>query len=131
MYGLSSTDKFLIETPMPFSVNEQYAAVVFEIKGRFLGSVDGPKFKESLSEVLDAGKTQVVVDLSKADFMDSSGIGILIGGLTSVRRSNGDMRLAGMTKRIRNLFLITKLLGSVFDDYEDVKSAADSFRTNP
>lgn len=116
---------------MPFTVNEEYNAVVFEIKGRFLGSVDGPKFKESLAEVIQGGKTQVVVDLSRADFMDSSGIGILIGGLTSVRRSDGDMRLAGMTKRIRNLFLITKLLGSVFEDYEDVKAAVDSFRTNP
>jgi hypothetical protein len=48
-----------------------------------------------------------------------------------VRRADGDMRLAGMTKRIRNLFLITKLLGSVFDDYEDVKAAAESFRTDP
>jgi len=116
---------------MPFTVNEEYNAVVFEIKGRFLGSVDGPKFKESLSGAIESGKIQVVVDLSKADFMDSSGIGILIGGLTSVRRSNGDMRLAGMTKRIRNLFLITKLLGSVFEDYEDVKAAAASFKTNP
>ena len=116
---------------MPFTVNEEYNAVVFEIKGRFLGSVDGPKFKESLSAAIEGGKTQVVVDLSKADFMDSSGIGILIGGLTSVRRSNGDMRLAGMTKRIRNLFLITKLLGSVFEDYESVKAAVASFKTNP
>jgi len=116
---------------MPFTVNEEYKAVVFEIRGRFLGSVDGPKFKESLAKVIEEGKTQVVVDLSKTDFMDSSGIGILIGGLTSVRRSNGDMRLAGMTKRIRNLFLITKLLGSVFDDYENVEAAVDSFRTNP
>lgn len=116
---------------MPFTVSEEYNAVVFEVKGRFLGSVDGPKFKESLAEMIAGGKTQVVVDLSKADFMDSSGIGILIGGLTSVRRSDGDMRLAGMTKRIRNLFLITKLLGSVFEDYEDVEAAADSFRTDP
>lgn len=116
---------------MPFTVNEEYSAVVFEIKGRFLGSVDGPKFKEGLANVIEGGKTHVVVDLSKADFMDSSGIGILIGGLTSVRRAGGDMRLAGMTKRIRNLFLITKLLGSVFDDYEDVGAAAESFRSNP
>lgn len=116
---------------MPFTVNEEYSAVVFEVKGRFLGSVDGQSFKERLADVISKGKSQVVVDLSKADFMDSSGIGILIGGLTSVRRSGGDMRLAGMTKRIRNLFLITKLLGSVFDDYETVEAAVSSFRANP
>jgi hypothetical protein len=36
-----------------------------------------------------------------------------------------------MEKRIKNLFLITRLLGSVFDDYESVESAAESYRTNP
>jgi anti-sigma B factor antagonist len=116
---------------MPFSVNEEYAAIIFEIKGRFLGSIDGADFKTRLAELLDSGKTQFVVDLSKTDFMDSSGIGVLIGGLTSTRRKGGDMRLAGMTKRIKNLFLITKLLGSVFEDYETVEKAVQSFTDDP
>lgn len=116
---------------MPFSVREEYDAVVFEVKGRFLGSIDGADFKKRLSELLDSGKSQFVVDLSKTDFMDSSGIGVLIGGLTSTRRQGGDMRLAGMTKRIKNLFLITKLLGSVFEDYETVEKAVKSFADDP
>ncbi len=116
---------------MPFTVNEEYRAAVFEIKGRFLGSIDGADFKSQLADLLESGKNQLVVDLSKTDFMDSSGIGVLIGGLTSTRRSGGDMRLAGMNKRIKNLFLITKLLGSVFDDYETVRNAVESFVQNP
>ena len=116
---------------MPFSVNEEYQAVVFELKGRFLGSVDGADFKSSLANQLESGRTTFVVDLSKTDFMDSSGIGVLIGALTSTRRSGGDMRLAGMTKRIKNLFLITKLLGSVFEDYESVEAALQSYVDDP
>ena len=116
---------------MPFTVNEEYQAVVFELKGRFLGSVDGASFKSTLSDMLESGKTTFVVDLSKTDFMDSSGIGVLIGALTSTRRKGGDMRLAGMTKRIKNLFLITKLLGSVFDDYESVEAALQSYVDDP
>ena len=116
---------------MPFSTKEEYQAVVIDIKGRFLGSIDGAAFKTTLSELLESGKINFVVDLSRADFMDSSGIGVLIGGLTSTRRAGGDMRLAGMTKRIKNLFLITKLLGSVFDDYDTVELALKSFDENP
>jgi len=116
---------------MPFNVNEEYQAVVFEIKGRFLGSIDGEAFKTALAASLESGKNHYVVDLSKTDFMDSSGIGVLIGGLTSTRRSGGDMRLAGMTKRIKNLFLITKLLGSVFVDYETVGAALKSYVESP
>ena len=116
---------------MSIHVQDQFQTTVIEIRGKFLGSVDGPEFKQKLDELKQAGKTNVVVDLGRTDFMDSSGIGALISGLTSMRKAGGDVRLANMEKRIRNLFLITRLLGPVFDDFESVKEAAESFRTNP
>jgi anti-sigma B factor antagonist len=116
---------------MSINVQDHFQTTVVEIKGKFLGSVDGQEFKQKLDDLKKAGKTNIVVDLGKTDFMDSSGIGALISGLTSLRKAGGDVRLANMEKRIKNLFLITRLLGSVFDDYESVDSAAESFRTNP
>lgn len=116
---------------MSISVQDRYSASVIQIKGKFLGSVDGAEFKQQLDELKQAGKTNVVVDLGETDFMDSSGIGALISGLTSMRKVGGDVRLANMEKKIRNLFLITRLLGPVFDDYESVADAAESFRSNP
>lgn len=116
---------------MSINVQDHFQATVVEIKGKFLGSVDGQEFKQKLDDLKKAGKTNIIVDLGKTDFMDSSGIGALISGLTSLRKAGGDVRLANMEKRIKNLFLITRLLGSVFDDYESVDSAAESFRTNP
>ena len=44
------------------------------------------------------GDNRIVVDLSQTDFIDSSGIGVLIGCLTSLRKDGGDIRLAGMQK---------------------------------
>jgi anti-sigma B factor antagonist len=116
---------------MSINVQDQYQATIIQIKGKFLGSVDGPEFKQKLDDLKQAGKTNIVVDLGHTDFMDSSGIGALIGGLTSMRKSGGDVRLANMEKRIKNLFVITRLLGPVFDDYESVDDAVKSFRTNP
>jgi len=116
---------------MSINVQDHFQASVVEIKGKFLGSVDGQEFKQKLDDLKKSGKTNIVVDLGKTDFMDSSGIGALISGLTSLRKAGGDVRLANMEKRIKNLFLITRLLGSVFDDYESVESAAESYRTNP
>jgi len=112
---------------MPFSTSEKYQAVVISITGNFLGSIEGPAFKEKIEELKEAGKTRVVIDLSKADFMDSSGIGTLIGALTSIKKAGGDMKLARMKERIKNLFLLTRLLGPVFDDYDSVEEAAKSF----
>lgn len=112
---------------MPFSTSEKYQAVVISISGKFLGSIEGPAFKNKIEELKEAGKTRVVIDLSKADFMDSSGIGALIGALTSMKKAEGDVKLACMKDRIKNLFLLTRLLGPVFDDYDSVEEAAKSF----
>lgn len=113
---------------MPFSTSEQYQAVVIQITGKFLGSIEGPAFKEKIEELKDTGKKKVVIDLSKADFMDSSGIGALIGAFTTMKKAEGDVKLAGMKERIKNLFLLTRLLGPVFEDYDSVKEAAESMR---
>lgn len=113
---------------MPFKTKEHYHAVVFEITGKFLGSIEGPAFKEKLEELKADGKTKIIVDLSKADFMDSSGIGTLIGALTTMRKVDGDVKLACMKDRIKNLFLLTRLLGPVFEDFDTVEEAAASMK---
>lgn len=116
---------------MGVKLNERYHATVIEITGKFLGSVDGPKFREILDELKEEGKTQVVIDLGQTEFMDSSGVGVLISGLTTMRKAGGDMRLANLKKRIRNLFVMTHLLGPVFENYESVEEAAQSFEDHP
>ncbi len=112
---------------MPFSASEQYQAVVIQISGKFLGSIEGPAFKTEVERLRDAGKKRVVIDLSKADFLDSSGIGALIGALTTMRKADGDVKLSGMKDRVKNLFLLTRLLGPVFDDYDTIEEAVASF----
>ena len=112
---------------MPFNTKEHGDAVVFELTGKFLGSIDGPSFKRTLHEYKDNGIKKVVIDFSKADLMDSSGIGEMIASLTTMRNAGGDMCLAALKKRIRNVFLMTRLLGSVFEDYETVEEALASF----
>lgn len=116
---------------MPFRVNEQSNVSIISIQGKFLGSVEGPALKQAVEDLRDAGRTYVIVDLSEADFMDSTGIGTLISALTTMRKAGGDVRLAALRKRIKGVFLMTRLLGGVFEDYETVEDAADSFETNP
>lgn len=116
---------------MSINIQEKYQATVIQIKGKFLGSVDGSELKQHLDDLKQAGKTNVVIDLGETDFMDSSGIGALIAGLTSMRKAGGDVRLANMEKRIQGLFVMTRLLGPVFENYESVDEAIKSYSTNP
>ncbi len=116
---------------MPVNVTEQHGVTVIQVKGKFLGSLEGDDFKQTIDDLKAQGKTHVVVDLGETDFMDSTAIGVLISSLTSMRKAGGDVRLANLKKRIRSVFLMTKLLGGVFEDYESVEAAANSFETHP
>lgn len=116
---------------MAITVEEQYQANVVRITGKFLGSVHGQEFKAALEELKKTGHPNVVVDLGETEAMDSSGIGALIEGLTTMRKAGGEIRLANLEQQIRPLFLMTNLLGPVFKHYPSVDEAVDSFIKDP
>jgi anti-sigma B factor antagonist len=116
---------------MGINLKDTYHAAVIEISGKFLGSLEGDTFRALIYDLKEQGKTKVIVDLAQADLLDSTAIGILIASLTSVRRAGGDMRLANMKKRVRNLFLMTRLLGPVFEDYDSLEAALESYKHHP
>lgn len=113
------------------TVNDHYHAAVIGINGKFFGSRDGEAYEAILDELKKQGKTQVVIDLAEAELMDSTAIGLLIASATTMRREGGDIRLANMKKRLRNLFLMTRLLGSVFDAYDALDAALASYQDEP
>ncbi len=101
--------------------------VILELSGKIMGGPDAVLLNEKLHEFIQAGKTKIVADLRNVDWMNSSGLGILIGGLTTMRNSNGDLKLANITDRIQSLLMITKLL-TVFETFETNEKAVESFQ---
>jgi anti-sigma B factor antagonist len=116
---------------MSIQVSSRHETPVISIKGRFLGSLHGEQFQQAVNDLRQAGHAGAIVDLSRTDFMDSSGIGALIAALNAMREAGGDMRLAAVESRVKNVFTVTHLLGKVFRDYETVEEAVESFRTHP
>ncbi|MCB2210989.1 STAS domain-containing protein [bacterium] len=102
------------------------SVVVLELRGKVMGGPDATVFRDELKKHLDDGIRKVVVDLGKVDWMNSSGLGILIGGLTTVKNLSGEMKLARTTDKIQSLLMITKLV-QVFDTHDSVESAIASF----
>lgn len=115
---------------MNYNVDERYNAVVLQLKGNVMGGPDGAKLHDQLHEMKEAGKKNVVVDLSKVKFMNSSGLGMLISGMTTMRNAGGDLRLARVADRIQSLLVITKLI-TVFKHFDSVDEAIESFETDP
>ena len=88
------------------------------------GEVDlatAPRLKDVLVRAIEQAKT-VIVDLSAATYMDSTGLGVLIGSLKHARELGGDVKLAGLLPRVRRVFSITKI-DKVFDIYPSVEEA--------
>ncbi len=102
-------------------------AVILKLSGKIMGGPDASLLNEKLHELIAAGKTKIIADLSKVEWMNSSGLGILIGGLTTMRNNGGDLKLANITDRIQSLLMITKLL-TVFETFATIEKAVESFK---
>lgn len=92
------------------------------------GEIDlatAPTLREHLVGTVDAGDHRVIVDLRDVEFIDSTGLGALIGGLKRVRSLDGALRLICVEPRILKIFEITGL-DKVFEIHADVEGAAAS-----
>ena len=111
---------------MKTKVSEKYNAVIIELKGNVMGGDDTKEFNELLHKLIDEGKKNVIVDLSDVKFMNSSGLGMLISGLTTMKRENGSLKLVKVTEKIESLLIITKLI-TIFESYESIEEAIKTF----
>jgi anti-sigma B factor antagonist len=113
---------------MKIKLKEKYEAVILELKGNVMGGEDTKDFNELLHKLLDQGKMNVIIDLSAVKFMNSSGLGMLIGGLTTIKKAEGRLILANVTDKIESLLIITKLI-TIFETAESVDEAVKLFST--
>ena len=100
---------------------------VLQLEGKLMGGPDATQLHESLHKLIDANNKNVVIDLKGVDWINSSGLGILISGLTTVRNSGGNLCLANPSEKIKNILTITKL-SSVFTSYDNLDEAITSFK---
>ncbi len=83
----------------------------------------------AIRRLIDERQTQVLLNLASVDNVDSSGLGELIAGHVALRRNGGQVKLLHLTKRVRELMTITKLV-TVFETFEDESAALQSFKTS-
>ncbi|MDH4140583.1 MAG: STAS domain-containing protein [Coriobacteriia bacterium] len=94
---------------------------------RLHGEVDvytAPRLKESLTEQIESGCTNVLVDLEDVGFIDSSGLGVLVGALRRAKERSGGVRLVCTRENVLKIFRITGL-DKVFPIFGTVEEAKD------
>ncbi len=96
-----------------------------DVKGR-LTAFESKAFREMIQGLLDSGQTNIVLNLTGLDYLDSSGIGELARNYVSVVKNGGALRVVGLAPKVEEVLKITQLY-QVFPEFPDEASALESF----
>jgi anti-sigma B factor antagonist len=99
---------------------------ILDLSGKITIGEGSVQLREAVRGLLERGKKKLLINLGGVDYVDSSGIGELVSCFTTTKNQGGQLKLLSLTKKIRDLLQITKLL-TVFDTYDDEAEAVKSF----
>jgi len=105
---------------------EHEGIVILDLNGRITLGAEASALRDKVKELNDAGSHNLVLDLAKVDYIDSTGLGALVMCATSLRRSQGNVKLLGLNRRTCELLVMTKL-ATVFETFTDETDAVNSF----
>ena len=99
---------------------------VIDVSGRIILGEGANVVRDELRDLTAKGNKKILLNLGDVTYIDSSGIGELVAGYTSLANAGGELKLLGLTKRVQDLLQITKLY-TVFDVHEEEAHALRSF----
>jgi anti-sigma B factor antagonist len=105
---------------------EQHEGVMIVAPRGRLDMATAPEFRESVKRLVEAGSSHVVVDLHEVSFVDSSGLGAIVGGLKAARNAGGDLRIARANQQVLLVLDLTSL-NRVLEPHATVEEAAAGF----
>lgn len=100
---------------------------VVDVTGRIVLGEESSTLRESLKSLAANGQKKVLLNLAGVTYIDSSGLGALVSGFTTITGQQGQMKLLNLTNKVHDLLQITKLL-TVFEVYNDEATAIKSFK---
>ena len=111
---------------MAVQINIEENVVVVKVQGKLMGGPDTKKCHEKMKHLIEEGHQQMVIDLSRVEWVNSSGLGMLVACYTSCRNSGGQFKIAGPTEKTKSLLKMTKL-NTVMEVFENTQQAIESY----
>jgi anti-sigma B factor antagonist len=110
------------------TINEREAGdvTILDLTGKITIGEGSVQLREAVRGLLERGKKKLLINLGGVDYVDSSGIGELVSCYTTTKNQGGQLKLLNLTKKIKDLLQITKLL-TVFETYDDEAEAVKSY----
>ena len=100
--------------------------VVLDLSGRITLGEGSGTVRSTIKDLSEKGKRNILVNLGDVSYIDSAGLGELIGGYASVTNQGGSIKLLYLQKKVRDLLQVTKLY-SIFEAFDDEAAAVASF----
>ncbi|HOZ17006.1 MAG TPA: STAS domain-containing protein [Candidatus Fermentibacter daniensis] len=100
---------------------------VLRVSGKLIGGPELMELKTAFQNIVNQDRHhKVLLDLGGVSWMDSSGLGVIVSGHTTISRAGGVVKILNATNKIHELFIITKLI-TIFETFQDEDEAIDSF----
>lgn len=109
------------------SSREVDGVTVLDLSGRIVLGEGSEVLRTALADLTSRGIKKILLNLADVSYVDSSGLGAMVSGYTTITGQQGQLKLLNLTKKIHDLLQITKLL-TVFEVFEDESKAVKSFR---
>jgi len=106
-------------------IRQTESVSLVNVSGR-LTSFEAPAFREAIQQLLKTGNRNIVLNLNELEYLDSSGIGELVGNYLSVVKKGGAMKVVGLAPKVEEVLKVTQLY-QVFPEFPDEESALHSF----
>lgn len=113
---------------MPLTIESREVAhvMILDVKGRITLGDEIHDLRDAVRGMLEQGKKKIILNLADVDYMDSSGVGELVGCYTAVRNAGGELKLLNLSQKVQDILYVTKLY-TVFDVRDDEFTAVKSF----
>jgi len=111
---------------LKINIREKPEAVILDLDGRITLGESLSELRDTIREAISGDQKNLILNLADVNYIDSSGLGQLIGSYAAVKNRGGQMRLLNLQTRVKDLLQVTKLL-TVFDAYTSEGAALRSF----
>lgn len=103
--------------------------VILDLKGRLIVGEPVAGLREKIRELSEAGENNIILNLQQVDYIDSTGLGGLVIGYTTLKKAGGSLRILNVSKRNIELLVLTKLT-TVFEIFDDEQDSVNSYFPN-
>lgn len=112
--------------PLKIETREVAHVSILDVAGRIVLGDEIHDLRSAIRGLIAEGKKKIILNLAEVDYIDSSGVGELVGSFTAVRNSGGELKLLNLTQKVQDVLYVTKLY-TVFDIRDDEFTAVKSF----